>query len=138
MKEYLLWVFLPNLDCFILAIALFILILGLAFLFGAADKCFDEIQITHEDKALGGFYGFYDKKRTIEKRTIDYLPFYFILAALFLFFVSTFIPTKEELITLKTIGIAKNIQGVKDLPENTVNLLNAFLKSAIKEVKQQD
>lgn len=113
--NYLMWVVLPNLNVlFTLFGVLGMIIWVLIFLFIVADKICNNQEIKPET-------------HRVMKKTGIMFGALLTLACL--------TPDKEQLQALVLIDTISHVKNIKELPDNTVELLNVFVKSQISKLK---
>lgn len=106
--NYLLWVILPNIN--------------------AALSCLGAVGLL----AFGGIgiRCYWLSSKELEKNIKTGL----IISSLFIL-VSCLTPDKEQLQVLVLIDTVNNIKSMKELPENTIGLLNSWLKNQTKKLR---
>lgn len=50
-----------------------------------------------------------------------------LIASMFIFFITCFIPSKKDMLQLKVISIVSELQGVEKIPQKVIDRLNDLL-----------
>lgn len=121
LDNYFWLVVIPNLECFFGVLGCFGVV--------ASIVCF---YISFEQYAFytrpEEYHDALEKKRALERKYSRF-AFNLFLASTIIFLITCFIPTKKDIIQLKTISIISELKGADLIPQKLVDRLNDLLDS---------